>query len=89
MHRLAYPISTRPSQIRTSGKHRAEARPANNQHATRLEGLREVLNLVFHTGKQKAPIKRPPDPNILPRFHRNTLVELDFWRAPIERVRID
>ncbi|HEY5626743.1 MAG TPA: polyphosphate kinase 2 [Nitrospira sp.] len=50
---------------------------ANDKQAARLESLRYVLNLLPYKGKDEAPIRLTPDPNVITRFHRK-MVELDF-----------
>jgi polyphosphate kinase len=50
---------------------------ANDKQAARLESLRYVLNLLPYKGKEEAPIRLTPDPNVITRFHRK-MVELDL-----------
>jgi polyphosphate kinase len=50
---------------------------ANDKQAARLESLRYVLNLLPYSGKDEAPIRLTPDPNVITRFHRK-MVELDL-----------
>ena len=50
---------------------------ANDKQAARLESLRHVLNLLPYKGKEEAPIRLTPDPNVITRFHRK-MVELDL-----------
>ncbi|MDP1948448.1 MAG: polyphosphate kinase 2 [Nitrospirota bacterium] len=50
---------------------------ANDKQAARLESLRHVLNLLPYKGKDEAPIRLTPDPNVITRFHRK-MVELDL-----------
>lgn len=50
---------------------------ANDKQAARLESLRHVLNLLPYKGKEDAPIRLTPDPNVITRFHRK-MVELDL-----------
>jgi polyphosphate kinase 2 len=50
---------------------------ANDKQAARLESLRYVLNLLPYNGKDEAPIRLAPDPNVITRFHRK-MVELDL-----------
>lgn len=50
---------------------------ANDKQAARLESLRYVLNLLPYSGKDEAPIRLAPDPNVIARFHRK-MVELDL-----------
>mgnify|MGYP001614199209 CR=1 FL=1 len=50
---------------------------ANDKQAARLESLRHVLNLLPYKGKEEAPIRLAPDPNVITRFHRK-MVELDL-----------
>ena len=50
---------------------------ANDKQAARLESLRYVLNLLPYKGKEEAPIRLTPDPNVVTRFHRK-MVELDL-----------
>ena len=50
---------------------------ANDKQAARLESLRFVLNLLPYNGKDEAPIRLAPDPNVITRFHRK-MVELDL-----------
>ena len=48
---------------------------ANDKQAARLESLRHMLNLLPYKGKEEAPIRLTPDPNVITRFHRK-MVEL-------------
>jgi polyphosphate kinase 2 len=50
---------------------------ANDKQAARLESLRFMLNLLPYKGKEEAPIRLAPDPNVITRFHRK-MVELDL-----------
>lgn len=50
---------------------------ANDKQAARLESLRHMLNLLPYKGKEEAPIRLTPDPNVIARFHRK-MVELDL-----------
>lgn len=50
---------------------------ANDKQAARLESLRHMLNLLPYKGKEEAPIRLTPDPNVITRFHRK-MVELDL-----------
>jgi polyphosphate kinase 2 len=50
---------------------------ANDKQAARLESLRHVLSLLPYKGKEEAPIRLTPDPNVINRFHRK-MVELDL-----------
>jgi polyphosphate kinase 2 len=50
---------------------------ANDKQAARLESLRFMLNLLPYQGKEEAPIRLAPDPNVITRFHRK-MVELDL-----------
>jgi polyphosphate kinase 2 len=50
---------------------------ANDKQAARLESLRFMLNLLPYKGKEEAPIRLAPDPNVVTRFHRK-MVELDL-----------
>jgi hypothetical protein len=50
---------------------------ANDKQAARLESLRHVLSLLSYKGKEEAPIRLTPDPNVINRFHRK-MVELDL-----------
>ncbi|MDP1768918.1 MAG: polyphosphate kinase 2 [Nitrospirota bacterium] len=50
---------------------------ANDKQAARLESLRHVLNLLPYKGKEDAPIRLTPDPNVITRFNRK-MVELDL-----------
>jgi polyphosphate kinase len=50
---------------------------ANDKQAARLESLRYFLNLLPYEGKDEAPIRLAPDPNVIARFHRK-MVELDL-----------
>lgn len=50
---------------------------ANDKQAARLESLRHMLNLLPYKGKDEAPIRLAPDPNVITRFHRK-MVELDL-----------
>ena len=50
---------------------------ANDKQAARLESLRFILNLLPYKGKEEAPIRLAPDPNVIARFHRK-MVELDL-----------
>ena len=47
---------------------------ANDKQAARLESLRHVLNLLAYDGKDEAPIRLSPDPNVVTRFHRKMVV---------------
>jgi len=47
---------------------------ANDKQAARLESLRYVLNLLPYSGKDEAPIRLAPDPNVVTRFHRQMVV---------------
>ena len=47
---------------------------ANDKQAARLESLRYVLNLLPYNGKDEAPIRLAPDPNVITRFHRKMVV---------------
>jgi polyphosphate kinase len=47
---------------------------ANDKQAARLESLRYVLNLLPYNGKDDAPIRLAPDPNVITRFHRKMVV---------------
>jgi polyphosphate kinase 2 len=47
---------------------------ANDKQAARLESLRYVLNLLPYNGKDDAPIRLAPDPNVVTRFHRKMVV---------------
>jgi len=50
---------------------------ANDKQAARLESLRYMLNLLPYEGKDEAPIRLAPDPNVITRFHRK-IVEWDL-----------
>jgi polyphosphate kinase 2 len=50
---------------------------ANDKQAARLESLRYVLNLLPYKGKEEAPVRLAPDPNIVTRYHRR-MDELDL-----------
>jgi hypothetical protein len=50
---------------------------ANDKQAARLESIMHVLNLLPYKGKEEAPIRLTPDPNVITRFHRK-MVELDL-----------
>jgi polyphosphate kinase len=47
---------------------------ANDKQAARLESLRYVLNLLPYNGKDGAPMRLAPDPNVITRFHRKMVV---------------
>ncbi len=47
---------------------------ANDKQAARLESLRYVSNLLPYNGKDEAPIRLAPDPNVIARFHRKMAV---------------
>ena len=47
---------------------------ANDKQAARLESLRFMLNLLPYNGKDEAPIRLAPDPNVITRFHRKMVV---------------
>ena len=47
---------------------------ANDKQAARLESLRYVLNLLPYNGKDEAPMRLAPDPNVITRFHRKMVV---------------
>ncbi|HSL04906.1 MAG TPA: polyphosphate kinase 2 [Nitrospiraceae bacterium] len=47
---------------------------ANDKQAARLESLRYMLNLLSYNGKDEAPIRLAPDPNVITRFHRKMVV---------------
>lgn len=50
---------------------------ANDKQAARLESLRHMLNVLPYKGKEEAPVRLTPDPNVIARFHRK-MVELDL-----------
>ena len=39
-----------------------------------MESLRYMLNLLPYNGKDEAPIRLAPDPNVIARFHRKMVV---------------
>ncbi len=49
---------------------------ANNKKLARLESIRYLLNQLDYEGKDSAKVDLFPDPNIVMRYHRNSL-ELD------------
>ncbi len=49
---------------------------ANDKHKARLESIRHVLNILPYEGKENARVRITPDPNIVTRFHRES-VNLD------------
>lgn len=46
---------------------------ANDKKKARLESIRYVLNLLPYRGKEDAKVRISPDPNVVHRFHRETM----------------
>jgi polyphosphate kinase 2 len=46
---------------------------ANDKRKARIETIRHVLNLLPYAGKEEATVRLAPDPNIITRFHRESM----------------
>lgn len=46
---------------------------ANDKRQARIETIRHVLNLMPYQGKEEAAVRVAPDPNIITRFHRESV----------------
>lgn len=46
---------------------------ADDKRAARLESIRHVLNLFQYAGREEARVRIAPDPNIVQRFHRESM----------------
>ena len=55
----------------TGIRHQAGLRTAQTPKS---ESLRHVLNLLPYNGKDEAPMRLAPDPNVIMRFHRKMVV---------------
>jgi len=43
----------------------------NNKKAARIESIRYLLSHMEYTGKEDAPVRLSPDPNVVMRYHRS------------------